>query len=350
MMNEIIPNLLDCTIRDGSYATGFYWDAEMLRCIVSALSGFGIEYIEIGNGTGMGACRKLANALSDREYYDNTLPYKGNSKIGSFFIPGIGTEDDLRVFRESGGDFVRIGANVTELKDTYHYIGLAKRLGFFVTCNLMKTYALSKFQLVSNIKNLIDCGVDCIYIVDSSGGMLPNQVEDYFKAIQAFYDIPLGFHGHNNLLLANANSLKAIECGAVLVDSTLGGLGRGAGNAQTESMIAILQKLQNVKDKTNLIALSNLSDSVMSKLNGIVIKGCSKREIIEGVSNFHSSFTSLLEDVAQMYNVDPEQLLMEVSKVNVVDPSRDLFELVAKSLVSEKKYSVFMPRYYHKKL
>lgn len=341
--------ILDCTIRDGSYATNYYWEAEMLRDIVSSLSRCGIEYIEIGNGTGMGAYRKLSGALTDEAYYANTIPYKETAKIGSFYIPGVGTKDDLSLFRNAGGDFVRIGANATETEKTFDSIEYAKGVGLFVTCNLMKTYALTNYQLVGRVRDLVSAGVDCVYIVDSSGGMLPGQVESYMHAIQSFYDVPLGFHGHNNLLLANANTLKAVECGAEMVDATLGGLGRGAGNAQLESLVAAMQKARMMDDGIDVLALSDLSQRMREKLSGIHLKGSSKREIVEGSSDFHSSYTKLLEESALKYNVDPEQLLMEVCKVNVVDPSKDLFELMAQSLANGDAGNEIMPRYYHKK-
>lgn len=337
-------NILDCTIRDGSYATHYHWDANAMEMIVSTLSSLGVEYIEIGNGTGLGAYRKLVNALDDEAYFHYCIPRKGSSKIGAFFIPGIGTKEDLRRFREEGGDFVRVGANVTEISTTYEYLQYAKSLGFFVTCNLMKTYAISKFQLAQIAGEIVNYEVDCIYLVDSAGGMLPDQVRGYVEAIKEFYDVKVGFHGHNNLLLANANSLSALQAGAEFVDATLRGIGRGAGNAQLESLIAICQKAHLIKEGCNVLELADLAEKTVGDM---LLKGSTKREINEGTENFHDSFTNILEKVASEYDVDPDLLISEVCKFNIINPSEELFEFAAKRLKEGNKFKL-VPTYPHK--
>lgn len=342
-----MTEILDCTIRDGSYVTNYYWEPYLLKTIVSGLAANGLRYIEIGNGTGMGAFRKISGALSDTEYYRNAIPAKGDSHIGSFFIPGIGAEDDLKLFRESGGDFVRIGVNVTETDKAVKSIKQAKILGYFVCCNLMKTYAASKYQLIRNIEPLVDNGADCIYVVDSAGGMIPDQVRDYFRALREFFPkVRLGFHGHNNLLLANANSLMAAQSGASFVDATLGGLGRGAGNAQLESLIAIFKKI-GLANSFNITGLSDLCSTMLNSTRHTV-KGSSKREISEGATNFHSSFTKLLESAAEEYDVDPEMLMTEVCKINVINPSQALFNKIAKEMAAgSKNIEAFFPKFHH---
>lgn len=342
-------NIIDCTIRDGSYATNYNWNKEDLKKIVSTLSKNGIRYIEIGNGTGLGAFRKLREALSDQEYFKNTIPFKGNSLIGAFFIPGIGTKEDILVFREAGGDFIRIGANATEMYKTYDYITFAKSLGLKVFSNLMKTYAISTYQLIMYAQSLVELGVDGIYVVDSAGGMLPKQISRMVKAIKSFYDIPIGFHGHNNLLMANANSLAAIESGADYVDATLGGLGRGAGNAQLESLIAIFQKAGLMDNNISVFELSDLSHQTIGLNYCDLIKGSSKREITEGTTNFHSSYTDLLEKTAKKYRVNAELLMQEVCKINIIDPSEELFEMAAANILAGKDGRIFAPKFYHKK-
>lgn len=347
MTNQV--EILDCTIRDGSYATHYYWKPEVLQKIVTTLSACGICYIEIGNGTGMGAYRNINGALDDVTYYANTIPYKGDAKIGSFFISSIGTEDDLMKFRDAGGDFVRVGCNATETPTSVAAIRLAKQLGLVVCCNLMKTYAINRFELVKNVQCIIEAGADYIYIVDSAGSMLPEQVSEYMQAMREFYPyVKLGFHGHNNLLLANANSLMAAQSGAQLIDATLCGLGRGAGNAQLESLSVILQKAGLRAQECDFWTLSDLAQEVLSEIHNL--KGSSKREITVGVAQFHDSNTALLEQVATKYNVDPNQLMMEVCKINIINPSQELFEFSAQKLKEGQTVEHFAPRYYHKKM
>lgn len=341
--------VLDCTIRDGSYVTNYHWDRSLIQRIVSALSKSGVEYIEIGNGTGLGVYRQNVSYLKDEDYFDSAIPYKNNSKIGAFFIPNIGVKDDLKKFREAGGDFVRIGVNATETQKAFEYIEYASSLGFYVFCNLMKSYAVSRYQIACACDGIVKSGAKCIYIVDSAGGMIPSQISSYVESIKDFYDVAVGFHGHNNLMMANANSLAAVESGAEFVDATLGGLGRGAGNAQLESLVAVMVKagfLDN--DSFDISALSDLSNTMFAELNKNA-KGSSKREIIVGCANFHDSFTGILEKYANKYNVDANKLLIEVSKINIVNPSEELFDTMARKLSDNSEKKQFVQKFYHKK-
>lgn len=338
-------NLLDCTIRDGSYVTHYYWDADVLEKVVSTLSKQGIKYIEVGNGMGMGAYRTMPNSLEDAAYYEHTIPFKRDSLIGSFCIPGTATFEDLKLFKERGGDFVRIGTNATQTENALPFIEKARELGLWVSCNLMKTYAISKYQWIQYSDKLVNAGAECIYFVDSAGGMLPDEVGEYVRAMKNFYNVEVGFHGHNNFLLANANSLKAAECGAKFIDVTLGGLGRGAGNAQLESMVPILQKVNLLNQDLDFFALADLANSIVGNYN---VKGSTKREINIGSSNFHDSFTSKLEEAANRYNVDADQLLVEVCKINIINPSTELFNTVAERMADGLTNDFFAIKYHHK--
>lgn len=339
-------NILDCTIRDGSYATNYQWDNSVLRDIVSTLEKAGIRYIEIGNGTGLGMYRNNSNAKSDDEYFENTIPYKGQAKIGCFFIPGTGTKEDLKHFRDAGGDFVRIGTNCTETEKALDFITYAKELGLFVCANLMKTYAITAYQMAYKSHDLIQAGAECVYVVDSAGCMLPEEVQRYFSAMHQLYDVGLGFHGHNNLMFANANSYMAVRSGANFVDATLMSLGRGAGNAQLEALVALFQKEGVLDDTIDVTMLSDLSERAIANV-ATGIKGMNKRDIVIGLARFHDSYMPLVNKYSAQYNVDPDVLITEVSKINVVKPSAELFEEVATRLSNGIDPKIYFPKFSH---
>jgi 4-hydroxy-2-oxovalerate aldolase len=308
------------------------------------MSSAGIKYIEIGNNYGLGSYHKVEFPLNDEDYMRICLPCKNDSFLGMFFFAGYGDRQDIKAFKEYGGDFVRVGGNATEVETTFEDISYAKSLGLFVSCNIMKTYAISRYRLAKIAEGIVKAGADCIYIVDSAGGMMPDQVSEYVKAIKEFYDVHVGFHGHNNLLLANANSLAALQAGADFVDATLRGIGRGAGNTQLESLIAICQKAHLMPYNCNALELAELAEKVVGNL---MLKGSTKREINVGMVNFHDSYTGVLENVSAKYGVDPDILMAEVCKINVINPSEELFELAAKRLNEGKKFE-FIPAYTHK--
>lgn len=341
-------NILDCTIRDGSYATNYQWNNDVLKDVVSTLERAGIRYIEIGNGTGLGMYRSNSSAKQDKDYFDNTIPYKGQAKIGAFFIPGTGIKEDLKTFRNAGGDFIRIGTNCTETEKALEYIEYARELGFFVCANLMKTYAITAYQLAYKSHDLINAGAQCVYVVDSAGCMLPEEVQSYFSTMHQLYDIDLGFHGHNNLMLANSNSYTAVISGASFIDATLMSLGRGAGNAQLESIVALFQKEKLLDDSIDINMLSDLSERAIAKVSS-GIKGMNKRDIVIGLAKFHDSYMPLVNKYSSLYNIDPDMLIAEVSKINVVKPSAELFEEVAVRLSEGAESQIYFPKFSHKR-
>jgi len=339
-------NILDCTIRDGGYVTKNRWEEETLKTVVSTLSSAGIKYIEVGNTLGLGMCHSKVTPHTDEYFMKACMPCKGNSLLGMFFLPNVGKKEDIAWFRDNGGDFVRVGANATTIETTFEYINYAKSLGLWVSCNLMKTYTISKYNLARMAKGVIDSGADCLYLVDSAGGMLPNQVYEYVRSIKDFYDISVGFHGHNNLQLANGNSFAAIQAGAEFIDGTLQGLGRGAGNTHLESMIAICQKANLIPNSCNVLELADEGEKVVG---GLLHLGNTKREINIGIHNFHDSFTGLLEKASERYGVDPDLLMAEVCKINVINPSEELFDMAAMRLKKGKKFE-YAPAYSHKNI
>ncbi|MGB8322096.1 MAG: hypothetical protein WCE52_03950, partial [Candidatus Acidiferrum sp.] len=140
---EVFPDILEVTLRDGSYLIDFQFTAEDTATIASALEGVGFRWIEVGHGLGLNASQagKGMAAATDEEYMEAATQALKHAKWGMFFIPGIGREEDLRLAARYGMSFIRVGTNVTETAQAEPYIALAKELGFIVSYNAMKSYA-----------------------------------------------------------------------------------------------------------------------------------------------------------------------------------------------------------------
>jgi 4-hydroxy-2-oxovalerate aldolase len=341
-------DILECTIRDGSYVIDGRWTFEEVGNIVRELARAGFRYIEIGNGTGLGACRQTPSLLTDDQYLRAAAPHKRQAKIGMFFIPGIGTREDLRLLRETGGDFVRIGTNVNESEEAFPYIEFARGLGLEVGYNFMKSYAVPHFELCVRALDIERSGAQVISIVDSAGGMMPDEVGHYVSTLKECVNTRVGFHGHNNLLLANANNLSAAQHGADVIDTTLMGMGRGSGNSQTEAMIVILKK-HGYPIEIDPLEVSNISEQYICPRTAR-LKGADGLELAQGVALFHSSYLALVNKHAEQYHVDPKQIILEVSRVNKVDPSEQLIEEVAQQLSAKRRVDIFFPRFHHRKV
>jgi 4-hydroxy 2-oxovalerate aldolase len=340
-------HILECTIRDGGYAIDFQWQPDEVQQIVRGLANAGFEYIEVGHGLGLGASRTATPArCSDEEITAITVAAKGASRIGAFFIPGIGTADDMRRFRAAGADFVRIGTDVSKSESAWPFVELAASLGLKVFYHFMKSYVADPFDLLQRAMPIVERGATTVAVVDSAGGMLPHQVGAYVKVLKDGLDAEIGFHGHNNLLLANANSLAAVQAGASVIDTTLLGMGRGGGNAQTETMLVILEKA-GYPTGISPLEVARIAEQFISA-KPARLKGANELELIYGFALFHSGFTKRVQDVAAVYGIPYQQLILEVSRYARENPSPELIEEVASQLRQNGHADIHFPKFVHK--
>lgn len=330
-------NILETTIRDGSYAIDFQFSVEDTAVIAVGLEKAGFRLIEIGHGVGLNASNagKGKAAASDREYLEIASKVLSKAKFGMFFIPGIGRKKDLKLAAEYGMSFVRIGTNVTEAEEAAPYVPYAKALGFTVTLNLMKSYALPLSEFIQKAKLVEGYGVDIIYLVDSAGGMFPEDVRQYITLLKEKTDCDIGFHGHDNLNLALANTLEALKCGATYVDSSLQGMGRSAGNTQTEVLLLVLDKL-GYHLGIDILKTMDIGERLIKPLMR-ERHGVDSISVVSGFSQFHSSFLSNIYKVAKMYDIDPRELIIEVSERDKVNVTEKLAMETAKELIQNRK-------------
>ena len=130
-----------------------------------------------------------------------------------FCIPGIADLKDVELAAKHNMGFIRIGTNVTDIESSEEFIKAAKDCGMFVTANFMKSYALSPVEFAKKVELSEKFGADLVYLVDSAGGLFAGDIRDYFTAIRKVSEIPLGFHGHDNLGMAVSNSVEARQDG-----------------------------------------------------------------------------------------------------------------------------------------
>jgi 4-hydroxy 2-oxovalerate aldolase len=331
-LNKI--NLLDTTLRDGSYAVNFSFTSNDTSSICEGLEKSGIKFIEIGHGLGFNA-RNLGYGQSiqtDEEYMIAAKKVLVNSKFGMFCIPGIARLEDIDLAAKHDIGFIRIGTDVNKIETSKEFVKRAKDYGIQVSANYMKSYALTPEKFAEKVKISERYGADIIYVVDSAGGMFPEDVSKYFKEIRKNSEIQMGFHGHDNLGLAVANSLIAIDSGANIVDCSLQGLGRSSGNACTEILVMALIK-KNFELGINYEEILEVGRKFVQPL--ISTNGKSQLDIIAGYADFHSSYMHHIMEFSTRYHVDPIKLIIEYSKINKVEIDKKELEKVATKLNQE---------------
>lgn len=335
---ETIPDILEVTLRDGSYLIDFQFTAEDTATIAAALESIGFRWIEIGHGLGLNASQsgKGMAAATDEEYMEAASRALQHAKWGMFFIPGIGREEDIRLAANYGMSFLRIGTNVTETAQAEPYIALAKELGLIVSYNAMKSYAASPAEFGAVVAQVHRWGADIACLVDSAGSMDPDSVAAYLRAAKDQSPSPLGYHGHDNLSLAMANTLRAIEEGAVLVDSSLQGMGRSAGNTVTEVLVAILQR-RGALAHIDLKAAMDVGQGLIQPLLGK--RGIDPMAVTGGLASFHSSFTGKVQRYARKHDIDVRDLIVRLGQEDQVSAPDELLERLSHELAALK-----MPR------
>jgi 4-hydroxy-2-oxovalerate aldolase len=335
---EVVPDILEVTLRDGSYLIDFQFTAEDTATIAAALESIGFRWIEIGHGLGLNASHagKGMAAATDEEYMGAATQALDHAKWGMFFIPGIGREEDIRLAASYGMSFLRIGTNVTEADQAEPYIAVAKELGLIVSYNAMKSYAASPAEFGAVVAKVNAWGADIACLVDSAGSMDPDSVAAYLQAAKAESASPLGFHGHDNLSLAMANTLRAIEEGAALVDSSLQGMGRSAGNTVTEVLVAILQRRGDLPH-IDLKAAMDVGQGLIQPLLGK--RGVDPMAVTGGLAKFHSSFTGKVQGYARKHNIDVRDLIVRLCQEDQVSAPDELLERLSHELATLK-----MPR------
>jgi len=324
--------ILECTLRDGSYAVDFKFTENDTAILAGVLGRLGFRWIEVGHGVGLGAMKagKGAMPASDERLIEAAKSAAPNVQIGCFFIPGIGTADQLRSARAAGLDFIRIGYDAPKIEDAYPYLELARELGLKSCLNFMKTYGISPAAFAQKAKEGEAAGADVIYCVDSAGSMFPEDVRKYVSSARELCDCSLGFHGHSNLQFAVANSVEAVRCGATFIDTTLYGLGRSAGNVPTEVAVAVFDHLV-IETGIDLFDVMDAAEEFMGPLMS-QMQLYDMMSVAMGCSQFHSSFLPKVAAAARKHGVDLRKLVVAMGKLNSVNLDEEDLSRVAGSL------------------
>ena len=253
------------------------------------------------------------------------------SKLGIHVIPGFATiERDLKPAIDYGVDVFRIACHCTEADITERHIRFCKSEGKTVFGVLMMSHMADKETLADEARKIQDYGAEAVVLMDSSGNYLPENVIEKVSFLKKNLKISVGFHAHNNLGMGVANSIAAIESGASLVDGSSKGFGAGAGNAQLEVLVSVLERMKYTTG-TDLYKVLDASDIAEKELIE-QLPVISSSSIVSGLSGVFSGYLKPVNRIAEEYKVDPRDLFFELGKQKVVAGQEDIIIEVAKKL------------------
>jgi 4-hydroxy 2-oxovalerate aldolase len=326
------PKILECTLRDGSYVIDFQFTAAETFRIARRLDELGFPLIETGHGIVLGAsrCGMGVAAATDEEYMVATSSAVTHGKWGMFCIPGIAQLADIDLAARFCMGFIRVGSDVADVEESKPFIEKARKDGIFVFANLMKSYVSSPEDFSRQAAKCVEYGAQCIYIVDSAGGMLPAEIGRYIDALRDLTPgIEIGFHGHNNIGMAVANALYCAERGVSVVDTSLQGFGRSAGNSSTEHFIAALFRA-GYDLSFDPIDVMQAGEELIRPL--IRETGSSSLDITAGLALFHSSYMKRVLAAAKEHRVDPRRLIVALCNRDRINAPADLIEEAAREV------------------
>lgn len=316
-MKEII--IADSCLRDGNHSVNNNFTLEDIGKIVGCLDAAGVDYIEIGYGYGLGSSDSPRKP-GDIEIIKWAQSEIKNSQLAILVFPNYASLEQLREVIDMGLGMVRVSIQALNAEPAEDYIKLCLDHGVNVGAFMMMSHRASVEQLVEEAEKLESYGVKSITIADSAGFMETNEVREKITALRKALadDIIIGFHGHDNLGLAVGNSIAAIESGVDLVDTALGGLGAGAGNTPTESLVAVLNKGGYIT-KSDLFGLLDgagiLKD--IAKKYGTSIQS-REDTIMLGYSGAYSTFMKPAKEISLRHQVDYRELLIKAAERSLV--------------------------------
>jgi 4-hydroxy 2-oxovalerate aldolase len=323
--------LLDATLRDGGYAVDFQFDEGFVGELLAGLDRTPVRLVEIGHGFGFEAERHglPSSNIGLRRWCELASTRLRTSSWGMFAQPAFSRLSTLAALCADGMSFVRVGVEPHRVPQILDYLSRAVELCDQVYLNLMKTSDTPADELPGLLRDAPD-ELAGVYVVDSYGNMLPADVECYVRVVAGTVGV-VGFHGHDNLGMANANSLAAARAGASLVDATLNGIGRGSGNASIESLAGILAVQGN--DCYGYQELARLAELCRDTLD--VVPGNRRMQVLGAVIGMHSSLFGLVKETSARFGVREAAVMEEAVRIARHEPGRGDVEAAARRIAPE---------------
>lgn len=329
----------DMTLRDGMHPKRHQMTLEQMKSVACGLDAAGVPLIEVTHGDGLGGSSVNYGfpAHTDEEYLSTVIPLMKQAKVSALLLPGIGTVDHLKMAHELGVSTIRVATHCTEADVSEQHISMARKMGMDTVGFLMMAHMNSAEGLVKQARLMESYGANCIYITDSAGYMLPDDVKERLSAVRQALkaETELGFHGHHNLAMGIANSLAAVEVGANRIDAAAAGLGAGAGNTPMEVLVAVCARM-GIETGVDVFKIQDVAEDLVVPLMDFPIR-IDRDALTLGYAGVYGSFLLFAKRAEAKYGIPARELLLELGRRGMVGGQEDMIEDTALTMVRERQ-------------
>jgi 4-hydroxy-2-oxovalerate/4-hydroxy-2-oxohexanoate aldolase len=269
-------------------------------------------------------------ANTDEEYLSAVCREMKQARVSALLLPGIGTVDHLKMAVDCGISTIRVATHCTEADVSEQHLTMAAQNRDLDTVGfLMMAHMIEPEELLTQLKLMEEYGANCVYITDSAGYMLPDDVTARVALARAELkpETELGFHGHHNLAMGIANSLAAVEAGANRIDGSLAGLGAGAGNTPLEVFLAVCERM-GVATGVDLFKAMDIAEDLIVPLMDHIVR-VDRDSLTLGYAGVYSSFLLFAKRSAEKYQLSSRDILVELGRRKTVGGQEDMIEDLA---------------------
>lgn len=331
--------LHDMSLRDGMHSIRHQFTLQNMQDLSQALDKAHVPLIEVTHGDGLGgsSVNYGFGLHSDREYLEAVIPHLQHAKVSILLIPGISTIKDLKAIEDLGVSTVRVATHCTEADVAEQHIKYAAKQGFDTVGFLMMSHMVKPEKILEQAKLMYGYGANCLYMTDSAGHMLPEDVKEKIGLLRSEFpdEIEIGFHGHHNLAMGVANSLAAVEAGATRIDGSVAGFGAGAGNTPLEVFAAVCD-MYGIETGVNVNALMDAAEDVAVPMMGENLPRINRNALTLGYAGVYSSFLLHAKRAEEKHGVPAREILLELGRRGTVGGQEDMIEDVALEMLRKR--------------